>query len=161
MSTIYAELILSPTDHYIVRPRLYRPSNTALSRSGSSALTFALSSKHSKAVRITLDKHDQACLEIAERYREFDPVRYASVQATYHRLQADFINGIHLRIDLPVASPGNLNVPISLVLPTALGVGTWQISTLETVLQPRPITKHMEPVFVPRGQDFDDIPPWI
>lgn len=143
MTIIYAELILTPTDHYVVRP-IYRYGGRNLF--GDSGLIFALSTVQSQEVRAVIDAHDTACKSIAASYVSKGIASVFTETTVFSILQQDFISGIHLAISDPRPPAPLWSRTVSLVLPTITSISQWDLGSMEDVLVPKPITSAMDEV---------------
>ena len=143
MTIIYAELILTPTDHYVVRPtRRWSWHNLF----GDSGLIFALSTTQSQEVRAVIDAHDAACKVIATSYVSKGIASVFTETTVHSILQQDFISGIHLVISEPCPPAPLWSQTVSLVLPTITSISQWDLGSMEDVLTPKPITSAMDEV---------------
>jgi hypothetical protein len=155
MTILHAELILTPTDHYVVRHK-HRPSHYQLL--GDSGFIFALGTAQSQELRAVIDAHDTLCRTIAKAYAEKSPEQDGLESLMFSALQHDFINGIHLAIRSPTALEPLLFQKVLLVVPTASGVESWELGTLQEVLQPRNISTSVTEVSY--GDTPKDPLPW-
>lgn len=137
---IAVDLILTPTDHYVVRPKSY---SLIRSSNETSGFVFALSTIQSQELREVIDKHDTGCLAAAATYAAKKINAVYEEQAFYRSLQQDFIAGIHLVIGSSLTVDAPSLQEVRLVVPTLTGIESWKVGTLQDVLAPRKLNRRL------------------
>ena len=131
MTIIYANLIVSPTGNYIVKPV---SSNNTLSNHMRSCFVYALTDNQSDEVRAAIVLHETLARKTARECVEKHNPKNTDERYIFTNLLTSLYRNIQLQVQISAGNSTVDTVKVKLVIPTLAGLREWDLGFLSNAL---------------------------